>query len=523
MTRNHAIDLCLGLLLSVLILVSIEFALGIAGVGQGVETNNWSRGFDPSARYLVPVPETPGAWQTRFKHKTRPEVTVPPKSDLVRVITFGGSNVHGFPVRYLKNLLNKNVPASEGSEELYEVINLGRPGYGSERVKFIFEQALEVLDPDVVILYTGHNEFVERGFQIDLEEASAGDWAQVPLEFARETRFFNAVANHYADRGQAAAPSRQAEPEAWDNEYAKFKHITYDETTTYFDALEENIASMCRAADDKGVRMILSTVIYNRLSVPHSSTFRADVEKADIEQFDAHRAASLAVLPHYLQWLLPGSEEKRLHGLDFEKRRPDRSKEPVGLPLDEFDGWRDATGILADRDPRMRPEECWSKAVKPFYTALRLFQQRSFGNRHRTEIVQAEKDLHSALSIVPDHPNALFELALVKSLLNRDTDSIRELFSRAAALDRAPRKGSEATNDRVRDVARRFPRVVFLDMDRALQDCVPNGLIGWEWMADHCHPFRGARDAMMELFSGTITDAWPELADVARQKKGENG
>ena len=184
------------------------------------------------------------------------------------------------------------------------------------------------------------------------------------------------------------------------------------------------------------------------------------------------------------------------------------------MPLENFDGWRDATGLLADRDPRMRPEECWSAAVKPFYAALRLFQQGSLGNKRKKEIVQAEKDLQTALSIIPDHPRALFELALIKSLLGRDPERIRELFSQAAARDRAPRKGSEATNDLVRDVASELKGVVFVDMDRKLQACVPNGLIGWEWMADHCHPFRGARDAMMEIFRDTLVEAWPELMDT---------
>ncbi len=535
MTPKHALDLCLGLLLSALILAGIEFSLAGLGAGEVVDTNNWSRGFDPTARYLVPLEESPGAWQTRFKHKTYPEVTIPAKSAKVRVITFGGSNVHGFPTRYLKNLLNRKARGlnreeleadsiakdDDPPEELFEVINLGRPGYGSERVKFIFEQALRELEPDVVILYTGHNEFVERGFQLDLEVASVGGWAQGPLALARETRLFNSLAQHFAARNQVPSSTRQAEPEAWDNEYSKFIHITYAETQAYFQALQANVAAMCEMATQRGVPMILSTVVYNRLSVPHSSTFSAGVSQEDIAHFESKRMAALDALPRYLQQLLPLGEEKRLHGLDFEVRRPDRSREPVTFPLEDFDGWRAATGLLANRDPRMRPEECWSESVKPFYAALQLFQQRALGNKPRGAIVQAEKDMHGALAIIPDHPRALFELALIESLLERDPKRIRELFERAAALDRAPRKGSEATNDLVREVAAEFPSITLLDMDRALQACVPNGLIGWEWMADHCHPLRGARDAMMELLCETLYASWPDIVEVTRKTNSQ--
>ncbi|MFT7668527.1 MAG: hypothetical protein ACI8X5_001220 [Planctomycetota bacterium] len=499
MKLKHLIDLFTGIVITILVLTGIDAALGSAGIGEISESNNWSRGFDPAARYLVPIPAVEGAWQTRFKHKSRPEVMIGPKTDKVRVITFGGSNTAGFEVKYLKELLDDAV-----GEEHFETINLGRPGYGSERVKFIFRQAIEVLDPEIVVIYTGHNEFVERGFMMDLEAASAGDWAEKPTALAHETHIFNAIVQYYS----AEAAPRSGVPEEWDNEYLKFSDITYDETEKYFQAYGRNVRTMCEEALAKGVKVVLCTIVHNRMAVPFSSTFPKGMDQDERESFEKLRKIAISRFPNYMGVMLPEKERNRLHGSDLAVRGRIIDQPAEGLDRQNFDGWRDATDFLKDRDPVIQHASRWAPIVAKYYEALQRYQVRDFADKTKTIILSGEKKLIDALKIYPDHPRALFELALFKHLLGRDPAEVVALLERAARLDRAPRKGSDATNDIVKQIAADIDGVVLADIDAAFRACLPNGLVSWEWMADHCHLNRGGRDAIVEQFVKAILENW---------------
>lgn len=500
MSRKHWIDLFIGLVITVAILAGIEVGLASAGLGEIPTENNWSRGFDPEARYLVPVEGQPGSWETRFKHKTRPEVTIAPKGKLKRILTFGGSNTAGFDTDYMEDVLAEQV--GDGN---YEAFNLGRPGYGSERVKFIFLQAIEVLEPDLVVIYSGHNEFVERGFQIDLEQASSGAWTEPAKDVARQTRLFNSIVDYYAEE----EVKREKEPEDWENEYSKFADITYDETLEYFSAFEENLRVMCEAALEKDIDVVLCTIVHNRLSVPFSSTFPKDFDAKKIQQFKKLRKGALNRLPEYFTYLLPLKEKDRLHGLEYavKPRVKESTEQDAGIDRSLYTGWRDARGFLEDRDPVMPHPSRWARKVFAFFDALLKLQERDFAEKDRDAIVRAEKSLKEAIDIYPDHPRALFEYALVKQLLNRKGGVVEALLERAADLDRAPRKGSNMVNNLIRGVAEDIDGVVLADIDDAFTKCLPNGLVSWEWMADHCHLNKGGREAIVEQMVRAILEA----------------
>ena len=80
-----------------------------------------------------------------------------------RIFTLGGSTTYGRPYQdatsfsgWLRELLN-HIP---NSSLRYEVINAGGISYASYRVVKILEELLQY-DPDLFIIYTGHNEFLE--------------------------------------------------------------------------------------------------------------------------------------------------------------------------------------------------------------------------------------------------------------------------------------------------------------------------------------------------------------------------
>lgn len=92
-----------------------------------------------------------------------------------RIFTLGGSTTYGRPFLdatsfsgWLRVLLGR-IPESS---KRYEVINAGGISYASYRVVIILEELLQY-DPDLFIIYTGHNEFLEARTYGDLLDQSS--------------------------------------------------------------------------------------------------------------------------------------------------------------------------------------------------------------------------------------------------------------------------------------------------------------------------------------------------------------
>ena len=489
------LDALLGLVLTALILAGIEASLWALGKGEAEKEISYSRGFDPTAAYIVPDYEREGAWETRFNSRGRKEIKIPPKSDKSRVLIFGGSNTAGCPIFVLDRRLKAKEPKNS-----YEAINLGRQGYGSARVRLILEQAVDKLDPDVLVIYAGHNEFIEKSFEMDLEEAGLGEWSKKPLEIAGKTRLFHTVYQHYSD--QYVPP--QVEPEAWKSEYTKFAKITYDQTQVFFDNYEQNLRAMCRKALDNGVEIMLCTIVYNRLAVPFSSRLPKDLTEEQVRTFWELQRKGERFLPEYLEPLLSNNELKRLQNSDW-------GPNGVGYEpgKDTLESNRPCRSVLKDLDPMYETERTWTPKVRQLDQVLKKFWARDIGMRSRAQIVRAKELLTEALEICPDHPRALFELGIAKYLLGEDELEILECFEKAATYDRAPRKGSEAINDIIRKVASDTPGVDLYDVDKLYRACHPGGLISYEYMVDYCHLSFGGRWLLMELIGDRIFELWP--------------
>lgn len=488
-------DALLGLALTGAILVGIEASFRTLDRGTGDQETNISRGFDENASYLHPNPKIDGGWKTNFFPNKKLERFIPPKGHRQRILMFGGSNTNGFPTGKLVN----DLKVAAGSNR-FEVVNLGRSGYGSARVRIIFNQALERLEPDMVLIYCGHNEFVERGFQIDLDER-VGAFSSGLTATAAKTAIFRSFVEYFEGQEEQQDTSPQSEPEAWEWEYEKFSEITYEETLEYYAAYEQNIRGMCEDALAQGIEVMLSTVIYNRLSVPFSSAFPDSVDEAARAEFSSLRNQALEFMPPYLAPLLPKVESGRVHGHDWGMGQALRSDTPIQLA-----GWRSTSGLLDAKDRWLFTEDQWKPSVKFLDQCLRTFHARNFGKFSKSELESAEALLQQALTICPDHPRALFELALFEYLLDRDAELYVRHFEEAARFDRAPRKASPLTTDIIRKVAEETEGVHFFDADLVFREGHPDGLVGWEWMSDHCHLHLGGRAQLMQAFAEAIVE-----------------
>lgn len=508
MKKNLLIDAVLGLLLLGLLFGALELGLQAFGLGHQSSASNWSRGFDASASYLVPNPEVEGGYLTQFQRRGGSEHKIAPRTGRPRVLMFGGSNTAGFPYGHLRVKLNE----LSSRPRYWETVNLGRQGYGSARVRIIFEQALEFLDPDIVILYTGHNEFVERGFEMDLEATDIPDDSG-PARLARSTRLYRAFANHYGTQAKETEVSPQTKPEAWKWEYEKFSGITYEGTLDQMRAYQDNVRAMCEAARARGVEVVLCTIVHNRLSVPFSSTFPDDLAAEERARFEERHAEAQGLLPEFLEPLLPTVESERVHGFDYGNGD---NRSTVGEAV--LHGNRELTGRLAGRPAMLQIEERWDPKVRVLDECLRRFHGRELDDAQRAAVARAESLLTEALELCPDHPRALFELAVCETLLGRDEARIHEHFEQAGSYDRAPRKGSDMQNRLVREVAEEVEGVVLCDVDAEFEACMPMGLVGWEVMIDHCHLSLGARHVIMEILAETIMEHWPPGTFESRRK-----
>ncbi len=94
-------------------------------------------------------------------------------SDTFRIFCVGGSTTYGRPYTDATSFagwLRRMLPLADSSRN-WEVINAGGISYASYRVARLMDE-LVGYDPDLFIVYTGHNEFLEKRTYADLGETS---------------------------------------------------------------------------------------------------------------------------------------------------------------------------------------------------------------------------------------------------------------------------------------------------------------------------------------------------------------
>jgi tetratricopeptide (TPR) repeat protein len=160
--------LLFGLLVTVLLFASLEGVLWLAGVQPIAATDDPYVGFagnlplfvertDDQGRAMMVTAPGKLAW---FNQEHFPRVKPP---DVRRVFCLGGSTTYGRPYdhrtafsAWLAELLPLAAP-----DRRWEVINAGGVSYASYRVTGVMRE-LARYGPDLFVVYTGHNEFLEE-------------------------------------------------------------------------------------------------------------------------------------------------------------------------------------------------------------------------------------------------------------------------------------------------------------------------------------------------------------------------
>lgn len=211
--------------------------------------------FERQGDDLVTRPQKRGS----FPEQRFPAVRQPGE---LRVFLLGGSSVHRLEeAPRLRERLAGSVPPGTR----VTLVNVGGNGYGTTRLRLHFQEIL-AYDPDVIVVYSGHNEFNEKFFRETL-------YAEHPLSALDEwllgrSRVYQLTAKgmHQLVRANVEAIRRKRHPFFpphfeldWDQ--------TYDKGDIH-EAYEENLHAMATLAAETGVPLLFSTVAYNRLAPP---------------------------------------------------------------------------------------------------------------------------------------------------------------------------------------------------------------------------------------------------------------
>lgn len=170
--------ICLPILAIMVFFLLLEGGLALSGVHPALQTQDPFVGFSANAPLFVPSRGANGEEQlTTAPNKkdffNRQSFTRQKDSNSFRIFTLGGSTTYGRPYddnSSFSGWLRELLPATDNSKN-WQVINAGGISYASYRVAKLMEELVQY-QPDLFIIYTGHNEFLEERTYRDIKQMS---------------------------------------------------------------------------------------------------------------------------------------------------------------------------------------------------------------------------------------------------------------------------------------------------------------------------------------------------------------
>ncbi len=243
---------------------------------------------DDTGRY-----EIPKARQTYF----RPDSFAAVKADdEFRIFCLGGSTVQGRPFAIetaFSRWLEISLTAAD-RERTWRVVNCGGVSYASYRLVPILEEVLHY-QPDLIILYTGHNEFLEaRSFE---HLGRRGTALNAALDAASRLRTFTLVREGYLrSQGRSSAEPPAGRPILPEEVEALLDYrgglAEYHRDDAWRSGVIEqfgyNLRRMVQMADRAGVELILVNPVSNwRDSPPFKSEHGSDLSEAQRQKWQS--------------------------------------------------------------------------------------------------------------------------------------------------------------------------------------------------------------------------------------------
>ena len=205
-------------------------------------------------------------------------VQVPKPPNTIRVLFVGGSTVEGFPLprnltaaTFLKFYLQSALP-----DHHVEVVNLGVTAVASFAVREIAIEALDRLDPDLLLVYTGHNEFFGAAGLESRQKMGSSIAAMRAIYWLRASALYQSASALFPSKKTAGTAPTQLidvmagvdEIEPAGNLHKKAAHI-----------LEANVSAIIRSANESGVPVVVSTLVSNERHLAPLASWEGDQTK----------------------------------------------------------------------------------------------------------------------------------------------------------------------------------------------------------------------------------------------------
>ena len=318
---SRLLALLFGLLLAVAVLATLEGALRLAGVGAGERTRDPFAGFSATVPTFVPAHlpgpgpgrpgggvdvlrvsasrASPGRRESELDDPQRRFLAAKP-ADGFRVFVVGGSSAAGVPYGpdyafsgWLQQLLQGALP-----DRRVEVVNAAFSGYATRRVLTVVREIARY-QPDLLIVYAGHNEFAERRYYahlLDLDPRVFRLW-----EWAVGLRLYRVAANvlpalaadrppvldFQPDGGRALQMFAVLDERAQGEGYASARENAYRDLLYAF-----NLREMVAVTQQAGGRVLLASLSQNFADWPPGASGHApDLSEADLARFRERAAA----------------------------------------------------------------------------------------------------------------------------------------------------------------------------------------------------------------------------------------
>ena len=237
---------------------ALELALSALGAGADKE--------DPFVGFAATIPlyvEEAGGMETNpakallFNQQRFPRKKA---EGTVRIFALGGSTTYGHPFDDIVSFSGwlRELLAEVDPDTRYEVINAGGISYASYRVAALMDELLQY-EPDMFVVYTGHNEFLERRTYGAL--LAMPDWALAASGVLSRTAIFRtgrALLQRPRDKTVLPAEvdavlDNSAGPERYHRDDAAAAAVAHH--------FERNLERMAASADSAGARLVLVTPV----------------------------------------------------------------------------------------------------------------------------------------------------------------------------------------------------------------------------------------------------------------------
>lgn len=264
----------------------VEVILGLAGVEPLSSSLDPFAGFSkrhPVFRANVDEGVYRASKSKRAATFNREEFALEKPENGFRVFSLGGSSTYGWPwgadvafPRLLRDGLQQVWP-----DRVVESLNVGGMSYASHRIRILVHEVLDY-DLDLLIIYGGHNEFVETRFYRHL--LSRNQSLDPFRELLYRSRLYSLLSQVLT---APETPDPEAEPASVGDMLGlevrrdPLGRVTQDERALIVARYEENLRAIVDLATDRGVPVLISTVASNLAGWPPiQSALDGDVEEA---------------------------------------------------------------------------------------------------------------------------------------------------------------------------------------------------------------------------------------------------